>query len=168
MKYVPLMFPAAAAAATLFSGCTPTIKTENEITIKPIQITLDVNLKVDQELNKAFNADNGVKADPNSTDVRERRRARREQLVAWKDAKIIGENNKGLLEARTADGVLPPAVKPVVDAENADRGTVFGLIAKKENITVEAVAQRMAGRMADRAPVGSWVQNSEGNWLQKK
>ncbi len=168
MKYVPLMFPAAAAAAALFSGCTPTIKTENEITIKPIQITLDVNLKVDQELNRAFNADNGVKADPNSGDLRERRRARREQIAAWKSAKIIGESNKGLLEARTADGALPPAVKPVVDAENADRRTVFAAIAKKENITAEAVAQRMAGRMEDRAPSGSWIQDSEGNWSLKK
>ena len=29
-----------ASAAALLAGCTPTIKTQNEVTVKPIQITL--------------------------------------------------------------------------------------------------------------------------------
>ena len=104
MKYAKTILPAAAVTAAILAGCTPTIKTENEVTIKPIQITLDVNLKVDQELNQALSTDKpNVKADPNSSDVRERRRSRRDQIKAWKSAQLIGENNKGLLEARTAD-----------------------------------------------------------------
>ena len=54
MKYAKTILPAAAVTAAILAGCTPTIKTENEVTIKPIQITLDVNLKVDQELNQAL------------------------------------------------------------------------------------------------------------------
>ena len=73
MKYAKTILPAAAVTAAILAGCTPTIKTENEVTIKPIQITLDVNLKVDQELNQALSTDKpNVKADPNSSDVRER------------------------------------------------------------------------------------------------
>ena len=74
MKYAKTILPAAAVTAAILAGCTPTIKTENEVTIKPIQITLDVNLKVDQELNQALSTDKpNVKADPNSSDVRARR-----------------------------------------------------------------------------------------------
>ena len=149
MKYAKTILPAAAVTAAILAGCTPTIKTENEVTIKPIQITLDVNLKVDQELNQALSTDKpNVKADPNSSDVRERRRSRRDQIKAWKSAQLIGENNKGLLEARTADGSLSDSVKKVVDAENADRRLVFQAIAGKQNIPVESVAQRMGARMA--------------------
>ena len=41
----------------LAAGCTPTIKTQNEVTIKPVQVTLDINLKVDQALTEALSAD---------------------------------------------------------------------------------------------------------------
>lgn len=166
MKYLPLILPAIAAAA--LTGCTPTLKTENEVTIKPIQITLDVNLKVDRELNRELNADSSVKADPNSSDVRERRRARRESILAWKSAKLIGESNAGLLEVRTEDGKLSDAVRQVVDAENADRKLVFEKVAKKESIPVEAVARRMAGRMSENTPAGTWVQDGQGNWSVKQ
>ena len=156
MKYAKTILPAAAVTAAILAGCTPTIKTENEVTIKPIQITLDVNLKVDQELNQALSTDKpNVKADPNSSDVRERRRSRRDQIKAWKSAQLIGENNKGLLEARTADGSLSDSVKKVVDAENADRRLVFQAIAGKQNIPVESVAQRMGARMAERSAEGT-------------
>lgn len=165
MRSFPLMFPAVAAA--ILAGCTPTLKTENEVTIKPIQITMDINLKVDRELNREFSAGNDVKADPNSSDVRERRRARRERLLAWKSAQLIGESNAGLLEARTPDGKLGDAVQQVVDAENADRKLVFEKIAKKENIPVEAIARRMAGRMNEHTPAGTWVQGTDGNWSVK-
>ncbi len=152
-------------ALALAAGCTPTIKTQNEITVKPIQMTVDINLKVvDQELNKALVAPDDAKADANSKDVRERRRARRDQIKAWKSALLIGENNAGLLEAR---GTLSDPVKKVVDAENNDRREVFESVAKKENITLEAVAQRWAVRTHDRADEGTLVQDAAGNWSVK-
>lgn len=155
-------------AAAILAGCTPTIKTENEVTIKPIQVTIDVNLKVDEELTQALSSEGkNVKADPNSSDMRERRRARRDQIKAWKAAQLIGENNRGLLEARTADGVLSATVQKVVDAENTDRQQVFQAIAAKQNVTAESVAQRWASRMAERAPEGTLVQDAAGNWQEK-
>lgn len=167
MKTTPMMI-SAAAAAVILAGCTPTIKTENEVTIKPIQITLDVNLKVDQELTQALSSDaKNIKANPESSDVRERRRARRDRIKAWKSAQLLGENNKGLLEARTADGKLSTSVQKVVDAENADRQLVFQAIASKQNIPAESVAQRWASRMAERAPEGALVQDAAGNWKEK-
>ena len=168
MKYAKTILPAAAVTAAILAGCTPTIKTENEVTIKPIQITLDVNLKVDQELNQALSTDKpNVKADPNSSDVRERRPARRAPNKAGASAPLIGENNNGLLAARTADGSLSDSVKKVVDAENADRRLVFQAIAGKQNIPVESVAQRMGARMAERSAEGTWVQDGAGKWTVK-
>ena len=46
-----IVFAAAAASAAVLAGCIH-VKTESEI--KPIHITMDVNLKVDRELDKAF------------------------------------------------------------------------------------------------------------------
>ncbi len=52
----------AGAALCLLPGCTPTLKTQNEVEIKPIeikpmQISIDVNVKVkiDRELDDFFN-----------------------------------------------------------------------------------------------------------------
>lgn len=169
MKYSAMLLTLTpAVVAAVFAGCTPTIKTQNEVTVRPIQITLDVNLRVDQELNRELNNTQGeVKADPASSDVRERRRARREPILAWKSARLIGENNVGLLEARTADGTLSEAVRKVVDAENADRKLIFEKVSAKENLPVEAVAQRMSGRMSERTASGTWVQDAAGNWSIK-
>ena len=82
MKYAKTILPAAAVTAAILAGCTPTIKTENEVTIKPIQITLDVNLKVDQELNQALSTDK-----PNvNQGVEERAADRRKQQGAPRSA----------------------------------------------------------------------------------
>ena len=168
MKKTLIPAGTAALAAAILAGCTPTIKTENEVTIKPIQVTIDVNLKVDQELNQALSSDaKDIKADPNSNDMRERRRARRDQIKAWKSAQLIGENNRGLLAACTSDGKLSSTVQKVVDAENADRQQVFQAIAAKQNITPEAVAQRWASYMAGRAAQWTFVQDAAGNWTEK-
>lgn len=155
------------AGIAFVSSCTPTIKTENEVTIKPIQITLDVKLKVDRELDRTLNSDRNVKADSDSDDVRSRRRARRESIQAWKQAKLIGENNSGLLQIRTADGKIDDAVREAIEAENTDRKLIFETIAKRENIPAEAVARRMAGRMNERAASGTWIQDASGNWTVK-
>lgn len=142
MRYVPLFLAAAVGAAVC--GCTPTIKTESEVTIKPVQIDLNVNLKVDKELTQALSPDSkpDLKADPNSSDVRERRRARRDQIKAFKSAQLLGENNKGLLEVRTENGKVTDQVRKVMEAENSDRRLVFEVVAQKQNSTPEFVAQR--------------------------
>lgn len=153
-----------ASAAALLAGCTPTIKTQNEVTVKPIQITLDVNLKVDEELNREL-ADDNAKAPAGSE--RELRRARRNQITAWKIAGLLGEDNRGLLAAPTSSAELQEAVRNAMEAENADRQAIFRRIAEKQNITPESVGRRMAERMADRAVDGTWIQTRTGEWMRK-
>lgn len=167
MRFIQYAF--AASMATALAGCTPTIKTENEVTIKPVQIDLNVNLKVDNELSQALSSDNKpeLKADAKSSDVRERRRARRDQIKTFKLAQLIGENNRGLLEVRSEIGKVADQVQKVIEAENRDRQQVFELIAKKQNSTAEFVGQRWAARMAERAPAGVWIQSASGEWQLK-
>ena len=68
-------------------GCI-SVKTESEI--KPIHITMDVNLKVDKELDKAFADENLKQPQGNFAAVK-----------SMLDRKVAGVSNKALLEART-------------------------------------------------------------------
>ena len=81
-----------------------------------------------------------------------------------KDQGIVGENNSGFLEfignrKESAD---------VVEAENADRKTVYEAIAKKQGTTPEVVGKHRAVQIADKAGAGEWLQDDNGKWYQKK
>lgn len=75
---------------------------------------------------------------------------------------VIGENTQGLLEFRAA-----PQQADVVNAENADRTTVYNAIAQKTGTTPAVVGQRRAAKIAGKAPAGTWLQNASGQWHQK-
>ena len=110
-------------SATLLSaaGCF-TVKTESEI--KPIHITMDVNLKVDKELDKAFADEDKAKPKGNFKEVK-----------AALDRQAVGITNRAMLEARTGatdnDRIL-------VVEENAKRAKRFEELAKSSGVSVEA------------------------------
>ena len=142
----------ASLAAILAAGCIQ-VKTESEI--KPIHITMDVNLKVDKELDKAF-ADEG-KAKPQG-DFKE--------VKAMLDRKTAGITNRAMLEAR--DGATDDD-KILVSVENAKRLKRFNEIASSSGVSLEAVQKRYTTKMRERIPAGSgvWYQDDAGAWLQK-
>lgn len=72
-----------------------------------------------------------------------------------------GENNIGLLEARTGQGA------DVINAENADRSKVYSAIGQKTGASPTVVGQRRATKIAQQAPAGTWLQNPNGQWYQK-
>ena len=74
------------AALLSAAGCF-TVKTENEI--KPIHITMDINLKVDKELDKAFADESMAKPKGDFTAI--------ESLL---DRKVAGITSKAMLKAR--------------------------------------------------------------------
>ena len=161
------LFVLAAAA-----GCTPTIKTQNEITVKQVQVTVDFNLnfKVDQAIDEEIAAP--APAQKSSTDdersLRRKRFAeRRAALNSALKAQLIGENNRGFLELRADDAKVSAELKKLVEAENADRTTIFTNIARRQNSTPEFVGERFAARMAERAPSGIPIQNVQGEWNVK-
>lgn len=132
------------------TGCL-SIKTESEI--KPIHITMDVNLKVDKELDKAF-------ADENQQSARGDYRVIKDLLAR----QAAGMTNRAMLEARqgaTDDDQI------VIMEENAKRLKRFREIAKSSGATIESVQKRQAAKLREKLPAGTWLQSDAGAWSQK-
>ena len=145
----PLLVSAALLSA---AGCF-TVKTESEI--KPIHITMDVNLKVDKELDKAFANEDMKKPQGDFKEIK-----------ALLDRKVAGINSKALLEARAGatddDRIL-------IAEANARKLKRFNQIAKDSGVALEAVQKRSAKKLAEKIPAGSgvWLQAEDGIWFQK-
>ena len=141
-------------SATLLSaaGCF-TVKTESEI--KPIHITMDVNLKVDKELDKAFADENMKKPHGDFKEIK-----------ALLDRKVAGITSKAMLEAR--EGATDDD-KILIAESNAKKLKRFNLIAKDSGVALEAVQKRSAKKLTEKIPAGSgvWLQSEDGTWFQK-
>ncbi len=144
-----LLVSAALLSAT---GCF-TVKTESEI--KPIHITMDVNLKVDKELDKAFADENMAKPQGDFKEIK-----------ALLDRKVAGFTNKAMLEARAG---ATDDDKILVAESNAKKLKRFNAIAKSSGTSLEAVQKRSAKKLAEKIPAGSgiWLQAEDGTWSQK-
>jgi uncharacterized protein len=95
--------------------------------------------------------------------VKDRMLARLPQIDAMKTSGVIGENNLGYLEVRSASA---PAEK-LANEENADRKVVYQAIAKQQGAPVENVGKLRARQIADKAAPGVWVQDESGTWRKK-
>ena len=98
-------------------------------------------------------------------EIQSRMIARKGQIDSIKDKGIIGENNKGYLAVVT--GSLEGGDKRAVDAENADRATVYTTIAEKEGTTADHVGRRRAKQLAAQAKSGHYIMDDAGNWKKK-
>ena len=142
---------AATAALCIAGGCIQ-VKTESEI--KPIHITMDVNLKVDKDLDKAFADENHQKPKGDFKAVKE--------MV---DRQAAGITNRAMLEERTGatddDRIL-------IAEENAKRMKRFRDVAKDNGTTIETVQKRYAAKLREKLSAGAWFQDDSGKWSQKK
>jgi hypothetical protein len=89
--------------------------------------------------------------------------ARLPTIDAMKNSGIVGENNQGLLEYRSAK-------KPhqnIVAAENQDRQRVYAAIAHKIGTSPAMVGQRRARKLAEIGAKGQWFQSPAGKWYRK-
>ena len=142
----------AALAALCAAGCI-NLKTESEI--KPIHITMDINLKVDKELDKAFADENQQKPQGNFAAVK-----------AMLDRQAAGITRRAMLEARDkatdADHLL-------IAESNARRLKRFSDVARGNGVSLETVQRRHAAKMREKIPAGSgvWYQDDTGAWRQK-
>ena len=99
----------------------------------------------------------------NGQAIKERMRKRLPVITNMKNQGLIGENNRGFLEYRSSDRPN----QQVVNDENADRLTVYQMIAKKTGSTPELVGKQRAVQIAKRARKGDWLQAPEGRWYRK-
>jgi uncharacterized protein YdbL (DUF1318 family) len=103
-------------------------------------------------------------ATPEEAALQKRFKARYAQIQQFKKEGVIGETDAGFVDFVKAKD--EKATK-VVDEENADRKTLYKLIADREGITIEVVAQRAAKRNFDHAKPGEWLKEA-GKWRQKE
>jgi len=95
------------------------------------------------------------------------------KLIPYFQKGIIGENNRGLLEIKSWEGVslLERAkVKQLVEAENKDRTNLYQEVAKNMGIDpsqLGKVQKIFAKQWQKTAPSGTWIQTEEGKWVRK-
>lgn len=95
--------------------------------------------------------------------VKGRMAERLPKLDELKAKGVIGENNKGFVEARGSDA----AAGAVISGENADREAVYAALAKQTGSTTEAVGKARAKHLASSSAAGVWVQKEDGSWHKK-
>ncbi len=93
--------------------------------------------------------------------VRGRMEQRVSKIDALKTSGVLGEDNRGFLAVRSgSDG-------GVAAAENADRATVYAVLAQKTGATADAVGKARARQIADGSAKGVWLQRENGEWFKK-
>lgn len=96
--------------------------------------------------------------------VKSRMLQRESSVDALKSAGLVGENNRGFLEAR---GSLSGDQQKVVSDENSDRGTVYAAIASQVGTSADAVGRSRAAKIAASSRSGVWIQAADGSWAKK-
>ncbi len=131
-------------------GSVSCIKTESVVEVKPMEMKITLDVKVDQELDEAFKES---VADPDAERAQRRARfkERKVKLDAWKKAGVVKENNRGFVRVADYNHAEAPEAAKVVEAENTDRTAVYKLIAEKQNTTADFVGRRLAAKMAEKA-----------------
>lgn len=143
----------ATVATVLGSAGCISVKTENEI--KPIHITMDINLKVDKELDKAFADENMAKPNGHFKEVKD-----------VLDRQVAGVNNQAMLEERAG---ATDNDKIVIAEANARRQKRFDEVSRTSGVSMESVRKRSLKKFDEKIPVGSgvWIQSADGTWRQK-
>ncbi|MDJ0624391.1 MAG: YdbL family protein [Desulfocapsaceae bacterium] len=95
--------------------------------------------------------------------IKERMAARIPEINALKDQGLVGENNKGLLEYRSAK----KPKKTLIANENKDRSTVYRAIAKSQGAPLDLVVKKRAQMIAQSGKAGHWFQKPNGQWYRK-
>jgi uncharacterized protein YdbL (DUF1318 family) len=116
------------------------------------------------------NADD--RSDLTRAELKKRFESRHERLNKWKDDGLIGETFEGYIE-ELHDGLLTGEQRDLLAVENADRKTLYGLIANRvdegeEKVPPRVVAQRNARRKFEKAEPGHYLKMEEGYWTPKR
>ena len=168
---------ASALAAAALTGCFSHTVDVKPVEVKPVHITLDVNLKVDKELDTYFDAEKSSGIDPEKKSAPrkqgevdysreamiQRYKARKGVIADLKARGIVGENSNGMLAFVTTK----KEQEAVVREENRDRRQLYKMIAEKNNQTREVIAARAAIRFAERAKAGEYLMQN-GEWKKKQ
>ncbi len=142
--YKNLSLIAASAALVTTFGCL-SVKTEHAV--KPIEINMNINLKVDKAIDDHISADQPV------------------DVIKLLRNGSVGMTNHALLEPRKQ---LSVQELNAVNEFNVKRKARFEKIAEDNNETYDAVAKRAAKKIVD-GPLskGAYYQTESGEWVIK-
>jgi uncharacterized protein YdbL (DUF1318 family) len=110
---------------------------------------------------------------PKSLQLRERMRKRLDELLTYKRAGQIGEDNLGLLVIRGREQMKPILVKKLeklVGDENTDRAELYAEVARLNALkpsNMKDVGRTFSHSFQAESPSGTWVQSDGGDWSQK-
>ncbi len=98
---------------------------------------------------------------------------RLEDLQKYKSAGKVGETHEGYVEALKEKYLKDKDLKKIVDAENADRKTLYGIIAKeqstdKKKVTAAEVGNHNVKVKFEKAGLEEYFKAKDGKWRQKK
>ncbi len=111
---------------------------------------------------------------PVIAEAKARRIERLSDIQNYKDKKILGESNEGLLDVRSTvglDGKQVSSLQKTVKEENNDRMTIYREIVQLNNMSsaeikkVRAGAAKISRKLAKE---GEWIQNDDGAWQAKE
>lgn len=86
------------------------------------------------------------------------------ELRELKKNGVIGETAEGFVAFVKGETA---GAEEIVNEENADRRTLYALIAEKEQTTEQKVAERNARRNFRNAEPGDHLRDKDGRWSQK-
>ena len=96
--------------------------------------------------------------------IRKRMETNLPKIDALKKAGKVGETNKGYLEARAP---LDRTEKDLVKVENADRKSVYEVLAQRAKTTLDQIERARANLIRKRSVEGVWLQDLNGKWYRK-
>ncbi len=105
--------------------------------------------------------------------LKEAMKTRAEQLKPYLNQGQIGVGKDGMLVIRSLEGVglrEQATMRRLVEAENADRKTLYKEIAQANNFGDERIGdiQRIfADTWIDKAETGWWIQRQDGTWVKR-
>ncbi|MCU0727652.1 MAG: YdbL family protein [Planctomycetes bacterium] len=72
------------------------------------------------------------------------------------------------LDQKAGPDADSPTIRAFLAEENGDRSRLYAILAEKEALTPEIVADRAGKRNFDRAKPDHWLKPKDGAWVQKK
>lgn len=78
---------------------------------------------------------------------------------------LVGERVDGYLGV--VDQTADAAIKRRVNDINAQRRTLYGQLARRESVPIEAVARLTGEKQIEKAPAGSYVMRDNASWTRK-
>ena len=97
--------------------------------------------------------------------VKQRMAERQPTVDALKERGVVGETNRGFLEVR---GTATAQEQGTIADENADRRAAYAFLAAQTGEDADSIGRQRAQRIAIASKRGVWIQDSSGQWLQKR